>query len=172
MLGLYLNCRGVGKKGFAFCLKDLIDEFRFDSIGLQETMKRVIDASMWRKFDPDGVYLWHWSPSIGRSGGILCGTKSSRFDICSATTEKHFVKAILLDKKIQKQLMLVVAYGAAHDEGKHEFLASLANICSQLSMPTVIGGDFNIIRYASKKIKRVGLQNFQISLILLLAIML
>ena len=115
MLGLYLNCRGVGKKGFAFCLKDLIDEFHFDFIGLQETMKRVIDASVWRKFDPDGVYLWHWSPSTGRSSGILCGIKSSRFDVCSATTEKHFVKAILPDKKIQKLLMLVVVYGAAQD---------------------------------------------------------
>jgi hypothetical protein len=40
MIGLLLNCRGVGKKVFAFCLKDLMFEYDSEFIGLQETMKR------------------------------------------------------------------------------------------------------------------------------------
>jgi hypothetical protein len=35
-----MNCRGVGKKGFSFCLRDLIFEHHFDFIGLQEIMKK------------------------------------------------------------------------------------------------------------------------------------
>jgi hypothetical protein len=40
MIGLIMNCRGVGKKVFSFCLRDLIFEHHFDFIGLQETMKK------------------------------------------------------------------------------------------------------------------------------------
>lgn len=40
MIGLIMNCRVIGKKGFAFCLKDLLLEYDFDFIGLQETMKK------------------------------------------------------------------------------------------------------------------------------------
>jgi hypothetical protein len=58
MIGLIMNCRGVGKKGFSFCLRDLIFEHRFDFIGLQETMKRKVDSSVWRKFDLDNSYNW------------------------------------------------------------------------------------------------------------------
>jgi hypothetical protein len=62
MIGLLLNCSGVGKKGFAFYLKDLMFEYDFDFIGLQETMKRNVDVSICRKFDSEAKYTWLWSP--------------------------------------------------------------------------------------------------------------
>jgi hypothetical protein len=71
---------GMGKKGF-FCLIDLSFEFDFDFNGLQETMKKKIGNSVWRKFDENNAYNWLWSPSMGPSRGILCGIKSSRFDV-------------------------------------------------------------------------------------------
>jgi hypothetical protein len=40
MIGLIMNCRGVGKKGFAFHLHDLIKEYSFDFIGLQENYEK------------------------------------------------------------------------------------------------------------------------------------
>ena len=78
----------------------------------------------------------------------------------AATTEKQFAKATLFDKKIQKEIVVVVVYGAAQDDGKHDFLVSLANICSSLSIPSIIGGDFNIIRYAHEKNKKGGITKF------------
>jgi hypothetical protein len=95
-----MNCRGVGKKGFSFCLRDLIYEHQFDFIGLQETMKRKVDSSVWRKFDLDNSYNWLWSPSVGRSGGILCGIKSSRFNVISFSVGRFFVKARVCDLKL------------------------------------------------------------------------
>jgi hypothetical protein len=83
-----MNCRGVGKKGFSFCLRDLIYEFDFEFTGLQETMKILIDISILRKFDVDSAYNWLWSPSVRCSRGILCGIKSSKFNVSSILVEK------------------------------------------------------------------------------------
>jgi hypothetical protein len=98
-----MNCRGGGKKVFSFCLCDLIYEHQFDFIGLQETMKRKVDSSVWRKFYLDNSYNWLWSPSVGRSGGILCGIKSSRFNVISFSVGRFFVKARVCDLKLQKE---------------------------------------------------------------------
>jgi hypothetical protein len=40
MIGAYLNCRGVGKKGMSIFLADLIKDQQVDFIGLQETIKK------------------------------------------------------------------------------------------------------------------------------------
>jgi hypothetical protein len=113
MIGLILNCRGVGKKGFSFHLRDLICEYEFDFIGLQETMKKHIDASVWKKSDVDNTYNWLWSPSVGRSGGILCGIKSSKFNVLSISVGRYFVKAKVFDNLSKIECWLIIVYGAA-----------------------------------------------------------
>jgi len=47
-------------------------------------------------------------------------------------------------------------YGAAHEENKLEFLTELARVCSGITIPYMLGSDFNIIRYASEKNKDSG----------------
>jgi hypothetical protein len=49
---------------------------------------------------------------------------------------------------------LIVIYGAAQAEDKEQFLIELTDCCSNLVIPTVIGGDFNILRFGMKKIKQ------------------
>ena len=81
--GLIWNCRGLRKKGVSTFLKNLIYQYQFDFIGLQETMVTDCDASLLRKFDTNQSYLWEWIPSKGKSGGILVGVSLSRFDVGS-----------------------------------------------------------------------------------------
>jgi hypothetical protein len=150
----------VGKKGFAFHLRDLIKDYNLDFIGLQETMKKNIDASVWRKFDVDGAYIWLWSPSVGRSGGILCGIKSSRFNVLNLSVGRYFVKAKVHDKQVQRDYWLITVYGAAQIADKDTFLLDLSNICDNLDIPALIGGDFNILRFADEKNKGNGTSRF------------
>lgn len=49
---------------------------------------------------------------------------------------------------------LLNVYGAAHDKHKDEFLVELASFCSHLSMPYIVGGDFNILDIAERRTKR------------------
>jgi hypothetical protein len=168
MIGLILNCRGAGKKGISFHLRDLIGEYEFDFIGLQETMKKHVDASMWRKFDVDNIYNWLWSTSVGRSRGILCGIKSSRFKVLSIWVGRYFVKAKVFDNLRKIECWLIIVYGAAQNENKEEFLQDLSNIYENLEIPSFIGGDFNILRFADEKNKEVGRSLFLINSVRLL----
>jgi hypothetical protein len=85
-------------------------------------MKKKIDSSVWRKFDLDNSYNWLWSPSVGHSGGILCGIKSSGFNIIDFSMGILFVKAKVSDLKLQKEYWLIIVYGTAQDEDKDLFL--------------------------------------------------
>uniref|UniRef100_A0A0A9F2E3 Endonuclease/exonuclease/phosphatase domain-containing protein n=1 Tax=Arundo donax TaxID=35708 RepID=A0A0A9F2E3_ARUDO len=52
------------------------------------------------------------------------------------------------------------AYGTAQDDHKQEFLAELANVCSHVTGPYILAGDFNIIRYSFEKNKGGSLSHF------------
>ena len=51
-------------------------------------------------------------------------------------------------------------YGAAQEENKAKFLTELASLCSNSKEPYVVGGDFNFIRFTSKKNKDYGLSRY------------
>jgi hypothetical protein len=50
---------------------------------------------------------------VGKYGGILCGIKSSRFDVNAFKISRHFVEADVFGKKLKHNYWLVVVYGAA-----------------------------------------------------------
>lgn len=52
---------------------------------------------------------------------------------------------------------MLVVYGAAHEEDKLCFLSELSHFCASSSEPILIGGDFNIIRYANERNKKSGI---------------
>ena len=62
----------------------------------------------------------------------------------------------MFDKKLLRELYLVVVYGASQDDEKAEFLAKLDEICADIVLPTVIGGDFNILCFLDGKNKSGG----------------
>jgi len=46
---------------------------------------------------------------------------------------------------------LITVYGSAYEEGKQEFINELHEILSEWDGPTLVGGDFNLIRTVSDK---------------------
>ena len=99
MRGLIWNCRGVGKKGMATCLSDMISDHSLDFIGLQETMKEHFTPKCIRRIDPFGLFHWEWFPSVGKSGGILGGVRQDTMEIISCTKRKYVLQLNLHDKK-------------------------------------------------------------------------
>ena len=45
----------------------------------------------------------------------------------------------------------MAVYGSAHDDFKTAFLAELVRTCQQNYLPTLIGGDFNVMRHSKEK---------------------
>jgi exonuclease III len=153
--GLVWNCRGL-KKGVSTFLKNLIYQYQFDFIGLHETMIVDCDVSLLRKFDAHHNYLWEWTPSKGRSRGILVGINLNRFDVGSFKKGDFILQINLWDKVQQIKWNLLVVYGAAQEEHKFEFLSELSRFCDSSFEPHLIGGDFNIIRYAKENSSNRG----------------
>jgi hypothetical protein len=62
------------------------------------------------------------------------------------------LRAVVFDKKINQTWVLVIVYGAAQEEDKeYIFLSKLTTVCSNHSLPLLIGGDFNLPRFSYEK---------------------
>lgn len=160
ILGLVWNCRGLKKKGVATYLKDLIGQNYFHFIGLQETMIKECDEKILKRFDPNKDFLWLYNSSKGKSGGILVGVRVEFYDVGSFQQGDFMLQLNLWDKQNKIKWNLLIVYGATHEENKMEFLAELSSFCSRNNEPIIIGGDFNILRYAYERNKPHGLSRF------------
>jgi len=114
--GLFWNCRGLKKKGVSTFLKDLIFEYKFHFIGLQETMIPECSDCILRRFDCNQDYLWMWNPSKGKSSGILVGVLLERFDVGLFKQGEFMIQLNLRDKILKTKWNLLVVYGAAQEE--------------------------------------------------------
>jgi hypothetical protein len=102
MKGLFWNCRGVKKKGLASYVREMLKADSFDFCCVQETMVQDLSDDMIGSVDPNKNYLWDWSPSKGKSGGILTGLRVDSFDVGSRTQGDFILMNVLWDKKLEK----------------------------------------------------------------------
>jgi hypothetical protein len=100
---------------------------------------------------PSDNYFWKWVPSVGRSGGILCGVKNDSLEVNALKAGRYMLQFVLWDKLKKVYLVSFVAYGAAQEEQKEYFLAELSAFCNGVLTPYIVGGDFNILRHSGEK---------------------
>jgi exonuclease III len=153
--GLVWNCRGLRKKGVASFLKKLISQYQFHFIGLQETLIQNCDDMILKRFYYHQDYLWLNNPAKGRSGGILVGVKKELYYVGAFSQGDFMLQLNLWDKFNKLKWNLLIVYGVAHEEQKMNFLSELSAFCSKNQEPILVGGDFNIIRYAFEKTNQV-----------------
>ena len=146
----FWNSRGVGKKGISACLTDIIKDYEVDFIGLQETMKQKYSPAYFRKIDPLNAFFWKWIPSVGKSGGILCGARYDSLGVQTVKLGKHMVLMNLWDNKKKCRWSDITVYGPAHEDLK-PLLAELASFCNVIDGTSILGGDFNIVRHCVRK---------------------
>jgi hypothetical protein len=80
---------------------------------------------------------------------MLLGVNISFFDIGEIEEGDFFIKFKLRNKQDGFQWFLVSIYGATQQEFKEVFLTELVHLCSKETLPLLIGGDFNIIRWTA-----------------------
>jgi endonuclease/exonuclease/phosphatase family metal-dependent hydrolase len=61
------------------------------------------------------------------------------------------ISGMIKDIKTGFYWKLVVVYGSPYEDGKQKFLDELYSVMSRWQGPTMIAGDFNLIRFASDK---------------------
>lgn len=140
----------------ASCFADIIKDHSLDFVGFQETKRKEFPAKYLSRVDPCGLFVWNCLPSVGRSGGILCGVKKESLELISWTLGNFMLQARVFDVKNKCIWVLIVVYGVAHDDRKEDFLDEMLVTCSNVDVPYIIGGDFNIIRGVQEKNKKRG----------------
>jgi hypothetical protein len=96
-------------------------------------------------------FSWFCLPPHGRSGGILVGINNVSLQVGTVETGDFCVKLHVRCKHDGFEWVLVPVYGAAQDAQKAEFLAELARMGDSGNTPSLIGGDFNILRRKEEK---------------------
>jgi hypothetical protein len=120
-------------------------------------MLKDCEEKLLRKFDTNQDYLWLYNSAHGKSGGILVGVRKELYDVGSFQQGDFMLQVNLWDKMNKIKWNLLVVYGAAQEENKVSFLTELSSFCSRNKDPILIGGDFNILRYAYERNKPRGI---------------
>ena len=81
------------------------------------------------------------------------GINSTALDLSLIVEGEFFIKFHLRNKSDDFKWILMAIYGPAQDEFKMAFLSEMVRTCQQNPLPTLIGGDFNIMRHSGEKIK-------------------
>jgi hypothetical protein len=81
----------------------------------------------------------------------LVGVREDSFLMSNVSILKFSISCMLLDKKTNLSWRLVIVYGSPYDEGKPEFIDELYLVLSKWQGPTIVGGDFNLYRFALDK---------------------
>uniref|UniRef100_A0A453EX03 Endonuclease/exonuclease/phosphatase domain-containing protein n=4 Tax=Aegilops tauschii subsp. strangulata TaxID=200361 RepID=A0A453EX03_AEGTS len=100
------------------------------------------------------LFAWHWLPSsgsTGHSGGILLGVKDATFEVGSMDRGRFFVSMELYERALNFKWEVIIVYSPADHSRSASFLEELHRKVSAASLPVVVGGDFNLLRFADDK---------------------
>ena len=150
MRGIFWNSRGLRDLAKTRFLAEATTEHKLDFIAVLETGRDKFSSQFLSSLSAGIDFDWHCLPPRGRSGGILLGVRCDTLQVREVVFGDFAVKFKITSKMDGFRWALVAVYGAAQPELKSEFLADLVRICDE-QLPLLIGGDFNIIRWAYEK---------------------
>lgn len=120
-------------------LKELIWDHKVNFVGLQETMRKTYSDKFFKKIDCNNEFSWFWSPSNGKSGGMLSGIRKDRFIVQNFENGDFMIIANVFDKQLQKNWALANVYGPTQEELKNDFLTDLSAFCFKVKYPMLMG---------------------------------
>jgi hypothetical protein len=96
-------------------------------------------------------FCWNWLPSKGSAGGILLGVNKDVFEVENWVIREFSVSCDVVDKNGGFKGRITTIYGAADDSRRQEFIEEIHCMLNRRKEPTIIGGDFNMVRYQKDK---------------------
>ena len=153
MRALFWNLRGFGHAGRRRQLIEYMREEHIDIVAIQETMRLEFSLPELDRLSSH-LFAWHWLPSsgsAGHSGGILLGVKDATFEVGSMDRGQFFVSMELYERALNFNWEGLIVYVPADHSRSASFLDELNRKVSAATLPVVVGGDFNLLRFAEDK---------------------
>jgi exonuclease III len=120
-------------------------------ICLQETIKVNFTQGELASLSEGRCFEWVWTAAQGHSGGTLLGVQTNDIAVVERDMGAFFTSMKIESRKDNFQWEIVNVYGPVQNERKMEFLAELSQKITSMADPFIIGGDFNLIRFAWEK---------------------
>jgi exonuclease III len=148
---MFWNIRGFGNPARRRQIREYIREEKLDAIGLQETIKEEFSNKDLNDIVGGLQFRWFWQSAKGHSGGILMGVREEFLEIEDHEIGEYFISLVVRHRTINFRWEIMIVYGHAQHDKSRDFIAELSRKCMTVTLPVVMGGDFNLIRQASEK---------------------
>lgn len=148
---IFWNIRGLGGVGRRGQFKNLMSQHNLEVICLQETIKRDFTNHMLQDLVNGQDFSWIWTEAEGHSGGTLTGVKNGDIEMISGDKGVFFSSIKAKSRQDNLEWEVINVYGPVQNERKVEFIEELTTKINNLQCSFILGGDFNLIRYASEK---------------------
>jgi hypothetical protein len=149
MKGAFWNIRGLYKTGRVKTVSDLIKMNSLDFWGIQESKKENFFDAFLNAMDK--IFCWKYVLANGTAGGILMGFKSSVYDIVSWQEFQYCGVDKIKNQTDNFLWRVITVYESPYEETKIDFITELHKVCGDWLGPTLIGGDFNLVRCQEEK---------------------
>jgi hypothetical protein len=97
-------------------------------------------------------FSWNALSAVGTARGQLC-IDNDFHDIHSWNIRNFCVSCFLRFEPKGIDFRVILVYGSPYEEGKEEFISELNALFMDSFIPTLICGDFNLVRFQTDKIK-------------------
>ena len=81
----------------------------------------------------------------------MVGVNIDNSEVVHSELGEYFVRIIVYERMAKFHWNLIYVYADAQSDGTTSFLAELARVHQDNSIPCLVGGDFNIIRKSDEK---------------------
>jgi hypothetical protein len=81
----------------------------------------------------------------------LVGINIDLFEVCRWEIHSYSFSVLIKNKIDNVSWRFISVYGLAYEEHKLEFINEFHNVYSRWNGPTLIGGDFNLIKESGEK---------------------
>jgi hypothetical protein len=151
MNGMFSNSRGLRDLAKHLHIAHCINDHNLDFVAISETGRRDFSQHLLNRLSGEKDFDWTSQPPRGRSGGILLGVRTDTMEVMARSGGDYHIKLHICNKADNFMWSLVAVYGAAQDEFKADFLRELVNLAKDNPNPTLIGRDFNLLRFRHEK---------------------
>jgi hypothetical protein len=100
-------------------------------------------------------YEWIWTAAQGHSGGTLVGVRTDNCIVISKDSGDFFSSMEIISKQDDFKWEVVNVYWSVQVGRKTNFLEELSQKFSSMEDPFIMGGDFNLIRYAWENLQEM-----------------
>ena len=128
-------------------ISEAIRDHNLDVVAVMETRKQDMSRVNLNRLSGGADFVWRCLPPRGSLGGVLLGVNSLILDLSLIVEGEFFIKFHLRNRQDDFKWILMAVYGPAQEDFKSAYLSELVRTCQQNTLPTLIRGDFNIMRH-------------------------